>query len=155
MKEMVYGNLGRKIELIERSKYQGYDYVILNIHGSHPCCYVKLPFEHKLAKIALDDYDELDIRCHGGITYAENYLRLSGHINEEGTDWVDCSRDFTGVWIGWDYAHCDDYRYDPFFNREPMAWEHKWTYDELLKDVKDVIDQIVEGDKNGDETSEL
>lgn len=100
MKEIVYGNLGRKIELIERSKYQGYDYVILNIHGSHPCCYVKLPFEHKLAKIALENYDELEINCHGGITYAEKFLRLSGHINEEGTDWVNCTRDFSGVWIG-------------------------------------------------------
>lgn len=153
MKKMVYGNIGKKIELIERSKYQGYDYAILNIHGSHPCCYVKLPFEHRLAKIALDNYDELDIRCHGGITYAENYLRLSGQINEDGTDWINGARDFTGVWIGWDYAHCDDYRYDPFFNREPIAWEHKWTYEELLEDVKSVIDQIVEGDIYVDETS--
>ena len=153
MKEMIYGSDSKKIELIERSKYKGYDYAILNMHGSHPCCYVRLPHNHKLAETALDNYDDLDIRCHGGITYAENYLRLVGDINESGTDWKYELKDMSGVWIGWDYAHCNDYMYDPYINREPREWEHKWTYEELLEDAKSVIDQIVEGDIYVDETS--
>ena len=155
MKEMIYGSDSKKIELIERSKYKGYDYAILNMHGSHPCCYVKLPFEHRLAKIALENYDDLDIRCHGGITYAENYRRLVGDINESRTDWKYELKDMSGVGIGWDYAHCNDYMYDPYINREPREWEHKWLYEELLEDVKSVIDQIVEGDIYVDETSRV
>ena len=108
-----------------------------------------------MAETALDNYDDLDIYCHGGITYAENYLRLLGDINDDGTDWEYELKDTSGVWIGWDYAHCDDYMYNPYFDREPMEWEHKWTYKELVLDVFNVIDQIVEGDKNGNETSEL
>ena len=136
MKEMVYGNNNsRKIYPIDVDTYNGYTYAILNIHGSHPCCYVKLPSKHRLAKIALEDYNELEINCHG--------------------KWIDILSDYSGVWIGWDYAHCDDYMYDPYFDREPMEWEHKYTYEELVLDVFNVIDQIVEGDKNGNETSEL
>ena len=148
MKEMVYGNIGKRIELIDLDFYKEYAYAIINMHGSHPCCYVRLPHDHRLAEIALDNYDDLDIRCHGGITYAENYLRLVGDLNYDGTDWEYELKDTSGVWIGWDYAHCDDYTYDPILNRAPMLWEKKWTYDELLADVESVIDQIVEEDWN-------
>lgn len=156
MKEMVYGSdNSRKIYPIDVDTYNGYTYAILNIHGSHPCCYVKLPSNHRLAKIALENYDELEISCHGGITYAEDHLNLIRHFDLIEDKWIDILSDYSGVWIGWDYAHCDDYMYDPYFDREPMEWEHKYTYEELVLDVFNVIDQIVEGDKNGDETSEL
>lgn len=36
-----------------------------------------------------------------------------------------------------------------------MEWEHKWTYKELVLDVKDVIDQIVEGDIYVDKTGRV
>ena len=154
MKEMVYGKISKRVELIDYDYYKHYRYAILNMHGSHPCCYVMIPFDHVLAEQLLEDYESVGIECHGGLTYCEGYLRLTGRINEIGNFWEDEIKDISGIWIGWDYAHCNDYTYDPYINREPMEWEHKWTYDELLTDVKAVIDQIVEGDHEH-ETGEL
>ena len=151
MKDMIYGIDGGKIVLLDYGTYEGYDYAILNIRGTHPCCYVKLPFDHRLADDALEDYNSLDIRCHGGITYSEKYLRIGGYIS--GNKWVEEVKDESGVWIGWDYAHSGDYIYTPLEQYcYSFGEERKYTTEELLKDVKNVIDQIVEGDKNGDET---
>ena len=49
------------------------------------CGYVCIPATHKLFKVP---YQDLDIDCHGGLTYSE----------KEGKDWV----------IGFDCAHCGD-----------------------------------------------
>lgn len=150
MKDMIYGNNGGKIVLLDYGTYEGYDYAILNIRGSHPCCYVRLPFDHRLADDALEDYNSLVIHCHGGITYSEKYLRIGGYIS--GNEWVEEVKDESGVWIGWDYAHAGDYiYYTSSIYTLSLREDTKYTTEELLEDVKDVIDQIVEGDENGDE----
>ena len=81
-----------------------------------------LPKDHKYYG---KHYDEIDIRCHYGLTYSRDYLISKDLIKED-------------VWvIGWDYAHLGDYLpYD--FSDDG----HKYTLDELEYEVKEVIKQL-------------
>ena len=92
MKEMVYSTT-RNIEVLDRGTYKDYDYVILSL-GTHPCAYVRIPEHHPYYS---EDYNNCDIDCHWGLTYGSPYLRTGNGTQE------------SGWWIGWDYAHCDDY----------------------------------------------
>lgn len=109
-----------------RGMYRGFEYRILDL-GTHPTAYVKIPKGHPFYK---KDYEKVDaIEVHGGLTYSRNYLYC------EGTN-------LDGWWIGWDYAHYGDHTgYD---GPEPLhPWIKKWTTEEILHDVKSVIDQCV------------
>ena len=70
----------------------------------------------------------MDISCHGGLTYSEEYLRTV---------------DKKGWFIGWDYAHyCDFLGYElemPIYIRTNGK---KWTTYEIINECKQVIDQI-------------
>lgn len=75
-----------------KSTYKGYPYVVLFMPGAYRCGYVGVPYNHKLAK---KDVDKLsNLKCHGGVTYAEPYL-------------YECNDDNTW-WIGFDCGHCFD-----------------------------------------------
>lgn len=116
--------------VLENEKYKNYEYYIITL-GSHPCCYVLLPKGHKYYG---KNYDEIGIKCHYGLTYANNKL-LKNNVIENG-EWV----------IGWDYAHLDDYvSYDSFYSSflEGDVQGHKYSLDELRKEVYDVINQLV------------
>ena len=80
--------------------------------GSHPTAYVKMP-ERCIYNGCT--YEEIPIIVHGGLTYSEE--------------------EQDGYWIGWDYAHCGDYTV--------LKYEGtKYTTDDILKDVEDVIYQV-------------
>lgn len=133
-KQMEYKS--RTHEILFEGKYCGYEFYIIN-YGSHPCAYVRIPRESKLfGKTYIELYDEdIDINVHGGLTYSNYYLR---GVNEEGTSWF----------IGWDYAHCNDYTYFECveIDKHNSLFENnkKWTTEEIFKHVTEVIDQIME-----------
>lgn len=117
----------RKIELLYKEKYKGYNYYILNL-GTHPTAYVEIPKKHELYG---KHYDDIDINVHGGLTYSDDELML---VKSE--SWF----------IGWDYAHAGDYvgYYVDFLYNEVLKREKKWTTKEIIKDCENVIDQIIE-----------
>lgn len=106
-------------EIVKEGEYKGYDFLIRTVFNSHYCAYVRIPEDHKFYGIP---YDEIDIDCHGGLTFSEftNFAPLN--IQK-------------GYWIGWDYAHCDDWT--PYHTNGK-----KWTIDEIYEEVKKVIDQL-------------
>ena len=120
MKKMQYIN-GRQDkpvrEILDKGKYKGYRYVIISF-GTHPCAYVEIPHMHPYWNQT--DYDELDIKVHGGLTFSGEQPFLNNKF---------C--------IGWDYWHCDDY--NPLC---PELGGKKWKTWEIKKDVFDVINQL-------------
>jgi hypothetical protein len=125
MKDMVYGVDNSAdvyaIEILAMGKYYQYDYAILNLGGSHPTAYVRLPEGHKYD---CEDYENIDIAVHGGLTYARSYVQ---------------EVDKRGWWIGWDYNHWGDY--SGAFNSTQLD-RKKWTTKEILEHVKDVVIQL-------------
>lgn len=125
MKEMVYQQQGiMGGEILDSGEIDGYKYKIVS-YGIHPCAYVCLPKNDKFYGLP---YDEIDIDCHGGLTYG------SFQQNE--------------FWIGWDYAHWGDYcGYHALFDFDSEFVEKRWTTAEILEEVKDVIKQLCEANK--------
>lgn len=139
MLEMNYTN-DRYTKVLDKGNYKGFDYAIIS-YGTHPCCYVFLPRGHKYYG---KSYDEINIDCHGGLTYAEDDLSSNPIVTDK---WV----------IGWDYHHCDDYsglyktEYLKLLNSGKELMDSfakmnegvkKWTTQELLQEVKEVIEQL-------------
>ena len=118
MKRMKYKKL-RSRELLARGNYKNHEYFVISF-GSHPCGYVKLNGENiDKAKNA---------PCHGGVTYAETYLNISENERLEGS------------FIGWDYAHFNDY----YYCEEYSFGEHKYTTEEIVSECIEVIDWLNE-----------
>lgn len=127
MKEMKYTN-NYLVIVLDKGNIQGLNYAIVN-YGTHPCCYIGLPKNHKFYG---KDYDNIDIDCHCGITFAEQDLAFNPIP----------TTDFW--WIGWDYAHCGDYvGYYQGLNNSLEKNSKKWTTEEMLQEVKDVIQQLL------------
>ena len=133
MKKMIYQE-DRKLEILYDNKYLGYRYIILNL-GTHPTAYIEIPKGHKLNG---QDYDDIDLNVHGGLTYSRHEL-----LGIDSENW----------YIGWDYAHCDDYAgYELNMPKELRTHSKKWTTEEIDKECKDAIQQIV--DKYDNEVEE-
>lgn len=129
MRKMIYGK-ERLCVVLDKGTYKGYKYAIVS-YGTHPCCYVFIPKGHRFYK---QSYEKIDIDCHGGLTFSSNDLIFNPIENNN--DWV----------IGWDYAHYDDYmgyyEFDCLKDCESFSHSKKWTTEELLDEVKSVINQI-------------
>ena len=130
VKEMVYTK-ERKREVLATGYYFGLLYYVLSL-GTHPTAYVKIPKDNWLCTVK--DYDDIPVKCHGGLTFRDDHLYITGNQKNE------------GEFIGWDYAHCDDYApyYEDLPNLDLAEKSKKWTTHEILKEVKDVCSQIVE-----------
>lgn len=128
MKDMVYNGSG-KTELLFATTFNDVDVAIMNIRGTHPCAYIRIPDERlkNLEENGLDyyNYDNWNALVHGGFAYCGKKPHKS-------------LRD--GFWLGWDYAHLGDYYYMP---PSPYgSWhdtEKKWTTEEILKEAALVI----------------
>ena len=132
MKKMEY-QVTRKIELLFDQEYKGYHFYILNL-GTHPTAYVEITKGNKLfGKTYNEIYkDEIDIEVHGGLTYSRDHLFLDKDIIKSNS-WF----------IGWDYAHYDDYYcYDELYLQFAIGG-YKWTTEEIIEDCKNVIEQII------------
>lgn len=130
MKEMKYSSK-RIIEILDKGNFKGFNYYIMNL-GTHPTAYIEIPKEHKLFnKTDYEVYDYIDLEVHFGLTYSRNYL----YINEK--------QKLDGWFIGWDYAHCDDYTgYEEIMPDELKTNGKKWTTEEILEEVKRAINQL-------------
>jgi hypothetical protein len=91
---------------------EGVQRLILNVRGSHFTQYLGIPEDHPLAGF---HYDEVPLRCHGGLTFSsegdgENYP--------------------SGIyWYGWDYMHAGDYNE---FSKSDKGKD--WTLREIIED---------------------
>lgn len=125
MTEMIY----RKppyTEILDEGVYKDFHYAIVS-YGSHPCAYVELPKGHKYYG---EYYDDIPINCHGGLTYSDECGIIFPEDNSNHRD---------GFWIGWDYSH--GYDYNVISARIGISGK-KWTTEEILEEVKAVINQL-------------
>ena len=84
--------MNKNLPIIEkRFEYRGYPCVVIFHTLGHRCGYVGLPRSNRYFGC---DYEEIDIDCHGGLTYATDELYEQSDVDR----W----------WIGFDCAHCDD-----------------------------------------------
>ena len=125
MLKMEYSN--NKCEIIlDKGTYKGFNYVIVN-YGTHPCCYVAISQGHKFFE---KDYFDIDVDCHGGLTFSD--YRDFGNGKE--------------YYIGWDYAHYGDYsgiyELDCLKDFNLLNHDRRWTTEEMLEEVKKVIGQL-------------
>lgn len=125
MKEMIYQATRLKPpQQIAKGNYKGFDYYVLSL-GTHPCAYVDVT-DTKLEHI---HYSDIDIECHGGLTYSREYL-----------DTVDKK----GWFIGWDYAHyCDFAGYELTMPTSLSTGGKRWSTQEIVNECEGVIDQFV------------
>jgi hypothetical protein len=124
MKEMIYSaHRLNPPERIAEGEYKGFTYYVLTL-GTHPCAYVDVTDTALYGK----DYDDIDIECHCGLTYASE--RLS-------------TVEKKGWYIGWDYAHyCDFAGYELELPYRFSSHGKMWTTQEIVDECKAVIDQI-------------
>ena len=106
-------------------EYKGYDCVVLFMPMCYRCGYVGIPVGHKYYKM---NYGDIDIECHGGLTYSNDHLVGQNEKNK----W----------WIGFDCAH-----YGDGFDREtakeywkdnPKQLEYINLEEEFYKNLDDV-----------------
>ena len=131
MREMIYqATRLNPPEQIASGNYKGFDYYVLNL-GTHPCAYIDVSD----TELKQTHYDDIDIDCHGGLTYSREYLNTI---------------DKKGWFIGWDYAHyCDFAGYELAMPTSLSSYGKKWTTQEIVKECETVIDQLVKLLKGG------
>lgn len=123
MEEMIYQK-EREMKVLHSGKYAGRKFAIIS-RGVFPVAYVELKPEELKKSISYDDYD---ISVHGGFTYLGKAY------------WNDQDK---STYIGWDYAHCDDYC--GYYSEEYLpAFMHniRYTTEEIFLEVKSVIEQF-------------
>jgi len=125
--EMVYKTEG-EIKILNNNEYRGIKYWVVS-YGTHPCCYIEIPKSSILYyEIKELNSDEININCHGGVTYLKDKL---------------FNIDVKGVIIGWDYAHVGDFiGYDLNLPDYLKRNDKIWSTDELIEECKQVIDSI-------------
>lgn len=129
IKPMIYQK-ERKIELLYDAPYRNYHFYILNL-GTHPTAYVEIPKNHKFYGINYNDIDNIIV--HGGLTYSADHL------------FVAKDKEIQGWFIGWDYAHWNDYLgYEENFPAYIRTYGKKWTTNEIIEECKNVINQIID-----------
>lgn len=123
LKEMIYQK-ERKTEVIGYGKIKGRKWYILNL-GTHPTAYVELKPSELLKSTNYNDYD---LSVHGGFTFLDKAY------------W---DKEDKSTYIGWDYAHCDDYMgYDDDFDLKYNLHSIKYTSVDILNEVYSVIKQL-------------
>ena len=143
MKPMIYKPRTGQAEILDSGVYKGYDYLIVSL-GSHPCAYIRLPENNK--HFGKDAF-AIPLQCNGGCTYAK-YLSELDLLDAETLEPIS-KPDF---WIGWDYAHADDYVCFTGYSVPNAAkgWLDSphlklWTTKEILEEVTVVIDMLCDG----------
>lgn len=126
MKQMIYYSDPKRILLATGFLY-GFQYCIMNL-GMYPTAYINL-------SEGLEITDD-DIDVHGGITYKADHL------------WVAENMVIEGNFIGWDYAHFDDYGGYMEMLPQDLRFGKKWTTEEIFEEVKEACYQIkMKGEK--------
>ena len=129
---MVYKRTHSCIDVLAVGEVGGHKYVVVS-YGDHPCAYVSVP---KGSAINISD-----VYCHGGVTYEDKKLP-----HKELEELFDDVKD--SWWIGWDYAHWNDYSgLLEEESRGVFGNMKKWTTDEIEEECLNVIGQIVENEE--------
>ena len=130
--------IAEEVTILNYDIYKNYEYYILNL-GTHPCSYIIITKDDKLFGKSIDELDETGIYCHYGFTYADNTLssRTYSYVNKYEDKWV----------IGWDYAHYKDWAGYMSDEDNLMFGNKKWATKELRDEVREVITQISEYNK--------
>lgn len=130
MKEMIY--CAKRFDQPERltdGEYNGFSFYVLSL-GTHPCAYVDVTDTELNGR----DYGNIDIECHGGLTYSREYL---------------CTVNKKGWFIGWDYSHYGDFvGYELEMPIDIRTNGKIWTIDEIVAECKRVIDQLIRTPQN-------
>lgn len=115
-------------------KYKDYEYLVVLNDNGHRCGYVAIPPDHPASQIPLEkrefcgreydhyDYNELDIECHGGLTFMSPTHSLKELLT------VPCN----DMWVGFDCGHCYD-----SCDQEAMR---KYFGDDLMETKKTFIE---------------
>lgn len=99
------------------SLLKGIRFIVVSLH-SHFTAYLGIHESHPLAG---ESYDNLNIDCHGGLTF-------SGEGNES-------IRPKGFYWYGWDYAHCGDLTFFGIGDIDNILMNDKdWTLQEVIDD---------------------
>ena len=121
MEEMVYTRHRINPKRIAEGEYKGFAYYVLSL-GTHPCAYIDVSG----TKLHGIDYSAIDIECHGGLTYSRSGLSTV---------------DKKGWYIGWDYAHFNDFA-GYYLDYPDGGFGKKWTTEEIVSECKEVINQL-------------
>lgn len=142
MKEMIYKTEMGKAELLVNGEYNGYDYLVLSL-GTHPCAYISVSENDKVYGLDYDSiHENFCVMCHGGLTYSEDYLNFLEFSQKYNCD---VKSAIHNQWvIGWDYAHYGDYM---GFDVDDVLGGKKWETAEIVDECKEVINQLVEINK--------
>lgn len=116
------------VEVLAHDTYRDYEFAIVSF-GIHPCAYVGIPKGHRFYRKNYNLKMFNKIPAHCGLTYSKTGI---GPLMQD--KWV----------IGWDYAHSCDYT-----SLFPLEGNKRWSTEEILEEVKEVIDAIVEEENNG------
>lgn len=132
MKEMIYRNSDKHIDsevLYHENFGDGTALAVINNSGMNPCAYIQFPGIDSIYdydEVYIDyDADDHDTYVHGGFTF---FGRLRPNF---GLD---------GLWLGWDYAHWDDYVYGSC-----ILDGKKWTTQEIVEEARRVLRYFREG----------
>ena len=134
-KEMVYNGKNKSEIICFKEFDDGTALAVINVRGSHPCCYIQFPDINKV-----HDYNSFELYdketdkyggVHGGFTFL-------GELKNYGLE---------GTWIGWDYAHLGDWTQSIPVERDVFSHfdEKKWTTKELLEECLDALQFIRKG----------
>ena len=127
IKEMEYKsvvNKPKEYEILCQSRYMGYKVLIVN-YFTHPCAYIGLPSNHKYDHVYYDDICDID--CHGGLTYSSDDHAVVKELQ------------YSGWFIGWDYAHSGD-----LCGTFPRLGDKKWTTMEIINECMSVVKQLID-----------
>ena len=117
-------DIERGNEVLARGIVKGFEFCVVS-YGTHPCCYVKIPENHVFYR---KSWEDIELECHGGVTFASDDASFCG----------------LGFWVGWDYAHVGDYMVSRFLCIVDND-NKKWSVDELINDVREVIEELKKG----------
>ena len=136
--KIIYNKDNKILYIADQGEYKGVKYFIV-AGGIHPCAYVMCDelfiIKHK------NDWGDIDsIYVHGGVTWAEEVTHLKCH-----------PEDWTGFCFGWDYGHVGDYAGYHSEEDNICCDNHKWTFDEILDECHNAIDQYLEVKREDEE----
>ena len=103
---------------MEHGHYRGYAWKIRTNWGQYPSAYVYIPNDNPLYNIVLNDYTDIHVPVHCGLT-------MGG--GTQGNDAI----------IGWDYGHLGDYQ-----PRHEDEGGKRWLRSEIHKEIDRCIDTL-------------
>lgn len=146
-------------------KYKEYEYLIVLNQNAHRCGYVAIPPNHPANDVGTRintytedeefNYDELDIDCHGGLTFGGNHHGLKELLS------VPCTDNWIGFDCGHCYDHCDSDAFIKYYGEEKAKEKESFfnvsmieiggsvkSFEYVERECKKIINQLIEKESN-------